>query len=194
MKKSLLTLLAAGLSITCIAGMANANLTTIGTAQFGGTGPSYNLIWDDDNNGNSVVWLDYVNSQDTWVSQNSWAAGIDVTYNIDPAYTVNWDDDSWRLPSSVDGINVYGFDGTTPMGFNITSSEIGHLFYEELGNLARYDTAGNYQSGSGLSNTGDFDNFAYSTDLGHLFHAKPATHSRGSRPVCRSEATLLNCF
>jgi len=35
---------------------------------------------------------------------------------------------------------------------------------------------------------------AYSTDLGHLFHAKPATHSRGSRPVCRSEATLLNCF
>jgi len=40
----------------------------------------------------------------------------------------------------------------------------------------------------------DGNDVAYSTDLGHLFHAKPATHSRGSRPVCRSEATLLNCF
>jgi len=44
---------------------ANATLITIGTADYDSNGngiieanESYNLIWDDDNNGNSVVGLD----------------------------------------------------------------------------------------------------------------------------------------
>ncbi len=46
---------------------------TIGTATYSGS--DYNLIWDDDNNGNSVVWLDYTNSGVNWGSQNTWASG-----------------------------------------------------------------------------------------------------------------------
>ena len=53
-------------------GLANANLITIGTATYttathtaDNTSQSvtenvYNLIWNDNNNGNSVVWLDYM--------------------------------------------------------------------------------------------------------------------------------------
>lgn len=153
-----MTVFTAELLVFCLVGMANAALTTIGTAQFDGSGPAYNLVWDDDNNGNSVVWLDYTNTPETWGNQNAWAAGLNLTYNIDSAYNISWDDSAWRLPSTVDGNNIYGYDGTTPMGFNITTSEMGHLFYYELGNLGQYDTSGNYQAGSGLRNTGDFEN------------------------------------
>ena len=158
-KKRFLSVLAAGLFILTIAGSANATLTTIGTATYGGS--NYNLIWDDDNNGNSVIWLDYTNSAASWSDQKAWAAGLDaqLTYNIDPAYNVIWDDPAWRLPSTVDGTYVLGFDGTTTAGYNITTSEMGHLYYTELGNLGYYDTSGNGpQSGWGLNNTGDFEN------------------------------------
>jgi hypothetical protein len=64
--------------------------------------------------------------------------------------------DDWRLPSTVDGPSVYGYDGTTTAGYNITSSEMGYLFCVELGNKGYYDTAGNPQFGGGLTNTGDF--------------------------------------
>lgn len=35
-----------------------ATLTTIGTAQLGDSPGAYKIIWDDDNNGQSLVWLD----------------------------------------------------------------------------------------------------------------------------------------
>jgi len=160
MKKRFLSVLATGLFFLSMTGMANAALTTIGTATYGGS--DYNLIWDDDNNGNSVVWLDYTSARNEWTAQNAWAAGLDsaLSYNIDDAaYTVAWDDTAWRLPGTVDGVYVLGYDGTTTGGFNITSSEMGHLYYEELGNLGYYATDGtNPQPGWGLHNTGDFAN------------------------------------
>jgi hypothetical protein len=157
MKKKLAAL-STGLALLGMAGIAQAALTSIGTATYGGS--DYNLIWDDDNNGNSVVWLDYTNNPAKWLDQNAWAAGLDssLTYNIDSAYNVTWDDGAWRLGSTVDGVPEIGYDGTTTAGFNITSSEMGHLFYEELENLGYFDTSGNTQSGYGLQNTGDFDN------------------------------------
>jgi len=158
MKKRFLSVLAAGLFILTIAGSANAALTTIGTATYGGS--DYKLIWDDDNNGNSIVWLDYTNGPANWSDQKAWAAGLDaqLTYNIDPAYNVIWDDTAaWRLPSAVDGAYSWGYDGTTTVGYNITTSEMGDLYYTELGNLASYDTSGNLQSSCGLNNTGDFE-------------------------------------
>ena len=57
-------------------GIAQATLTVIGTAQFNGTGTEYNLIWEDDNNGNSVVWLDYCNTPAIWQNQTAWAVGL----------------------------------------------------------------------------------------------------------------------
>lgn len=141
---------------------ASAALTTIGTATYGGA--DYNLIWDNDNNGKSIIWLDYTNPSDTttnWTSHKAWAAGLDgeLTYNIDAPYGVTWDNSAWRLPSTVDGEYVRGNDGTTTGGYNITTSEMGHLFYVELENIGRRDTSGDLvDEGWGLQNTGDFNN------------------------------------
>ena len=56
-----------------VGGAANAALTTIGSAGYDSDGSGiidadehYKLIWDDDNNGNSVVWLDYSKHRNTW--------------------------------------------------------------------------------------------------------------------------------
>ncbi|MFA5904067.1 MAG: hypothetical protein WC836_09005, partial [Desulfobacula sp.] len=152
----------------------SAALTTIGTAQFNGTGAEYNLIWDDNNNGNSVVWLDYTHGKAVWTDQKAWAAGLNgaLTYNT-PGYTVDFGVNSWRLPSTVDGPFVNGYTGTTTGGYNITSSEMGHLFYTELGNLGRYNTNGVSQSGYGLMKTGDFDNIVnsgYWSGTGYAAH------------------------
>jgi hypothetical protein len=160
MKKKLVGLGVAALLIGGV-GIANATLTTIGTASYGGS--DYNLIWDDDNNGNSVVWLDYSNAPANWSAQTAWAAGLDgaLSYNIDAEYSVTWDTD-WRLGSTVDGVYQYGHDGTTTAGYNITTSEMGHLFYEELGNSGYYNTDGSTNSYSApeyfLTETGDFNN------------------------------------
>ena len=124
-KKKILASVATVLFLLTITGMANADLITIGTATYGGT--ERNLIWDDDNNGNSLIWLDYSHNHTNWLSQNAWAAGLDsnLIYNIDSsAYTVDWDDAAWRLPSA--GANPH-------FGYNQTTSEMGDLFYNDLG-------------------------------------------------------------
>ncbi len=101
----LLVLIVMGYSI-----QAQAGLMTIGTAKYGGS--DYNLIWDDDNNGNSVVWLDYTNDRTTWDNQDTWASGLGgaLTYSFDPGYAVTWDDDDWRLPTTVDGYTPGNYD------------------------------------------------------------------------------------
>ncbi len=166
MKKQLIGI-GAVLALLGGAGIAQATLITIGTATYddGSGAADYNMIWDDDNNGNSVVWLDYTNARVNWAAQNSWAAGLDgqLTYNIDAQYNVSWDDAAWRLGSTVDGQWQWGYDGTTTGGYNITTSEMGHLWYTELDNLGWYDTFGNVpQPGWGLQNTGDFDHLTAS--------------------------------
>ena len=126
MKKKLLTGLATGLFLLGVVGMANASLTTIGTAQFGGTGTAYNLIWDNDNNGNSVVWLDYSKAATNWTAQDAWAANLNdstLTINLQ-GYNVTWDESAWRLPSA--GENPLG-------GYGQTTPEMGHLLYTEFG-------------------------------------------------------------
>jgi len=106
-------------------GVSEAALTTIGAATY--EGADYNLIWDDDNNGKSVVWLDYTNTASDWSPQMDWAAGLDLnlTYNLKPGYSVTWDDTAWRLPDA----DVSG----DIVGYYKTGSEMGHLFYTELG-------------------------------------------------------------
>jgi hypothetical protein len=108
------------------------------------------LIYDDDLD---ITWYDYTNSYDTWANQVAWAGALSVDFGGD---TYN----DWRLPTTVDGVWEYGTDGTTTAGYNITTSEMGHLFYTELGNLGYYDTSGTYVGDGnwGLNNTGDFQN------------------------------------
>ncbi|MCE1226894.1 MAG: DUF1566 domain-containing protein [Geobacteraceae bacterium] len=159
-KQMIKGILAAAALVVAVAGTAQATLTTIGTATYNNS--NYNLIYDDDNNGHGLVWLDYTNGGATWNNQVAWANSLNgaLTYNLYAGYSVNWDAASgWRLPNTVDGLYVYGYDGTTTAGYNITSSELGHLYYTELGNKGYLSTspAYQYQSGYGLKNTYGFD-------------------------------------
>ncbi len=160
---------------------AHAALTTIGQVQY--SGQNYNMIWDNDSPFGSIVWMDYTNSATNWQNQMNWASGLNsggvLTYNIDPLYSVTWSGD-WRLPSTVDGLYEFSYDGSTTAGYNITSSEMGHLFYTELGNKGYYSTTGVIQPDYGLKIKGPFTNlqtdsywsgteYAADTDAAWLF-------------------------
>ncbi len=132
-------------------GTADANLELLGqgTSVHG----TWNLIYDTDLD---VTWYDYSNSGDFWVNQVNWADALSVTFGNN-LYN------NWRLPTVTDIGNDgcdYGYNGTD-CGYNVDTStgELAHLWYDEFGNTARYDTAGN-STGCGihgcLTNTGDF--------------------------------------
>ena len=158
MRLCIKTLLAATALFGVVAGTAEATLTTIGQATYNSS--SYNLIWDNDAPFGSVVYLDYTNPSQKWEKQVEWAASLEegiTKITLNPGYSVTWAGD-WRLPKTVDGLYDWDYDGTTTAGYNITSSELGHLYYTELGNKGRYNAAGVEQTGYGLLNKGDFDN------------------------------------
>lgn len=128
------------------------------------------LIYDTDLD---ITWYDYSNAVNTWDDQVAWATGLSVTFN-----STTYDD--WRLPTTVDGTYVYGTDGSTTGGYNITNSEMGHLFYTELGNLGYFDTSGSGpQSGWGLNNTGDFQNLISSVYWSGTEYSASTSHAWG---------------
>ncbi len=148
-------------AVTGLSSIACAGLTVIGTASYNGN--NYNLIYEDDQ---GLIWLDYSNRLCTgWDECVKWAEGLNaagiVTYKFNPGVTVSWDG-GWRLPRTVDGERHYGYAGSTTAGFNIVSSEMGHLFYKSLGNSGRYDVKGKKLAGWGsdavwgLKNKGPF--------------------------------------
>lgn len=124
---------------------ANAFLYDRGADSLG-----YHLIYDSDL---KITWYDYSQPQDTWQNQVNWADALTVNFggNI---Y------DNWRLPTTVDGPFVHGFDSTTTGGYNITTSELGHLFYTELNNKGDRAKDGTYYSNEvvGLITTNPFIN------------------------------------
>lgn len=127
---------------------AHAVLQNLGTDSLGNR-----LIYDTDLD---ITWYDYTNAGDSWSNQVAWASSLSVTFG-----TITYTD--WRLPAVIDiggdGCN-FSYIGTD-CGFNVDTStgEMAHLWYDELGNLAYYDTSGSGpQSGWGLANTGDFQN------------------------------------
>lgn len=139
MKKTILLFAIAALGFSSI---AHATLINRGADSLGNR-----LIYDTDLN---ITWYDYTNSRDTWQNQMNWASNLSVTYDGQVF-------DDWRLPSTVDGPDNLSYDDITSLDFNNTSSEMGHLYYTELGNLGYVSTSGAYpQSGYGLQNTGDF--------------------------------------
>ena len=82
-----------------------------------------------------ITWYDYSKAAANWDIQNIWAANLIVSIG-DTVF------DDWRLPTTVDGLDDWGFDGTTTSGYNITGSELGYLYYTALGNDGWFDTAG----------------------------------------------------
>jgi hypothetical protein len=116
------------------AGVGNANLISNGNG----------LIYDTDLD---ITWYDA--PAGSWGQGNNWLAELNLGGVT-----------GWRAPKTVDG-NVggrWGYDGTGSFGWNITTSEMGHLYYVELGNKGKYDTSGIGQSDYGLKNKGPFTN------------------------------------
>jgi hypothetical protein len=149
-------LLWVSIALIFLSGAANASLTKIGTGTYGSV--EYNLIYEDDQ---KLIWLDYTHGRADWQSQRDWATGLNVSgvlvYNLNPGLGVTWGGD-WRLPSTVDGPWVWGYEGTTTGGYNITTSEMGHLNYASLMNKGIVSTGGVYpQPGWGLTNTFPFN-------------------------------------
>ncbi len=112
-------------------GISNASLTTIGTVIY--KGMTCNLVYEDDSIVGGLVWLDHNNSNpegNSWLQQDDWASGLSFTepeINLFSGFTTNIDwSTGWRLPLTYD----------TAGGYNQTGSEMGHLFYESLGNVA----------------------------------------------------------
>lgn len=129
-------------------GTVDAGLTVIGTAAY--NGKTYNLIYEDDQ---GLIWLDYTKrNAGNWENAISWASGLNdpgiLTYKFNSGVSVTWNGE-WRLPETVDGKRIFGYDGTTTAGFNITTGEMGHLFYTSLGNLAYFDGNGKSRAGWG---------------------------------------------
>jgi hypothetical protein len=145
------------IALIVFSGAANASLIKIGAGTYGGI--EYNLIYEDDQ---KLIWLDYTHGRADWQSQRDWATGLNASgvlvYNLNPGLSVAWGGD-WRLPSTVDSRYVYGYNGTTTGGYNITTSEMGHLYYASLMNKGYVATDGTSpQPGWGLKNTGPFNN------------------------------------
>jgi hypothetical protein len=107
------------------------------------------LIYDTDLN---ITWYDANVVGRTWQQAKSWAEDLSITVN-----GTNYTD--WRLPSALNQ------NGSGPNdGYYVTGSEMGHLFYTELGNIGYLDVNGQRQSGYGLVNSGPFEhlgNFGY---------------------------------
>jgi len=149
MKKLLVFFVCAMLLVFGVVGISNATLTKIGTATYGGS--DYNLIYDDDDTGyggGGLVWLDYTYDHADWAAQVSWALGLgsSLTVTLKPGYTTSIDwTTGWRLPDTVDGPYVSGYEGdpnndgvyTYTGGYNLANSEMGHLFNTEFGNLGK---------------------------------------------------------
>jgi hypothetical protein len=106
---------------------ANADLFVRGMGTINGVDGEYKLIYDDIQD---ITWLDYTNAKMDWNSQRSWALDLVVSYGEQEL-------DDWRRCDGED----------RDLGKNVTSSEMGHLFYVSLGNG---------ESG-GLQNAGPFD-------------------------------------
>jgi len=148
-----------------------ADLVVIGEAKYLLDGNCYKLIYDDDVNGTQLTWLDFTKERRNWYGQTDyWVDGLgqalEVTLYPEYSSTIDWTV-GWRLPTTVDGQMVNGYDGTTTGGYNVTSSEMGHLFYEELNNMGARDiNTGEYKTDEelALNDTGPFDNLIFSYD------------------------------
>jgi hypothetical protein len=142
--------------------LATAGLLVSGSALAALIDRGGGLIYDSTLN---ITWLKDANYSQTsgydndgrmnWDAANVWAAGLSYGGYSD-----------WRLPTTTDlGFRGCNFAyGGTDCGYNVAtnSSELAHLFFIDLGNLSRFDAAGNGRSGSagvdwGVVNTGPFD-------------------------------------
>ena|GEM_PF-682568 len=167
--------------------IVDADLITIGTATY--LGSNYNLIYENDSIDGGLVWLDYSNDyHNNWQNHINWASSLNtsgvLTYNLNPGVNVTWEGD-WRLPltdesqSNLSGGG--GYEGPDASGYhdyregwNMVNSEMGHLYYESLGNVGYRATDGTYPTEYGLINRHDFNNLVDSYWSGTEYSPNPS--------------------
>lgn len=99
-----------------------------------GNAATFEAYYDTDLN---ITWLSDANYAKTsgydadgrmdWVTANTWAANLSFTDGFH-VY------DNWRLPTTLQPDTTCDSQGTgSSLGFNCTGSEMGHLYYSELG-------------------------------------------------------------
>ena len=126
-KKPLILALLAGLALS---GAANAALQT----RLGGQ-----AVYDTDLN---ITWLANAdaNGPMNWSQANAWAAGLTVGGF-----------GGWRLPTTLQpDATCSSQSGGASLGSNCTGSEMGHLFYNELGGVAGQSITVTHNANYGL--------------------------------------------
>jgi hypothetical protein len=151
--------LAAGIFLSVATLHANAALYNRGNGMIYDS--TLNITWLQDANyaktsGASPTWYTYIDNLPVNDGRMELSTAQLWAYDLVYGGYSDWRFASAKPLSSNCCIPPATYDGSTDLGYNITRGEIGHLF-AELGNLARYDTAGNPQSGYGFINTSFVD-------------------------------------
>jgi len=135
--------------VFCVSGVAQATLIDMGTDSLGNK-----LIYDKDYD---ITWYDFTYYSAGWDDAVDWANNLIV--DLGDGVTI----DDWRLPTA------YNPDGSvSDFGYNVTGSEMGHLYYTELGNLGFKAPNGTYpQPGWDLKETGPFENLELGAGYGY---------------------------
>jgi hypothetical protein len=124
-------------------------------------------VYDTDLN---ITWLADANYAKTsgyhatglmsWDQATAWVAGLTVDGVT-----------GWRLPTALNA------DGSRPdLGYNVTGSELGHLFYNELGGVAGQDITTTHNANFNLFNNIQSDvywsgtEFAFNSELAWFFY------------------------
>jgi hypothetical protein len=130
---------------------------------FGVVGTSNAILWDRGagmiyDSGLDITWYDFTYGKTSWQNAYNWADSL----SIDISGIII---DDWRLPTTVDGFPIYGYagpnsDGTYSytFGYNLANSEMGHLYYTELGNEGHRATDGSWPQPPSQTNPGLFNN------------------------------------
>lgn len=97
-----------------------------------GSAGSFEAYYDTELN---ITWLANanVNGQMTWAAANTWAANLSI---VDAVNNITYD--NWRLPTTLQPDASCGIQPGpgTSYGWGCSGSEMGHLFYSELGGTA----------------------------------------------------------
>ncbi|MHB1233154.1 MAG: Lcl C-terminal domain-containing protein [Burkholderiales bacterium] len=130
--KTTQTLLAAVILGTGLISATGANAALI--SRLGGL-----AVYDTDLN---LTWLANANANGlmNWAAANTWASGLTVG-----GFS------GWRLPATLQPDASCGFQsGGVSYGYNCTGSEMGHLFYKELGGVAGQSITVTHNANYGL--------------------------------------------
>jgi hypothetical protein len=121
--------LAVGLSGTAQAALQGRDLNGSGDSFEGYYDTELNITWLADANYAKTSGYD-ADGKMTWAAANTWAANLSFTDGVN-VYN------NWRLPTTLQpDASCGGQSGGSSYGYGCAGSEMGHLFYIELGGVA----------------------------------------------------------